>query len=99
MVSHDYQGRSLQLINSGGASFDYYTSSAYDCCAACFDNPNCYGASYGTGFDAVSCELLIGTSCPAAQGGVAGDYTNGADPSLALVFSNGPCGRYKYSES
>lgn len=99
--SRDYEGRYLELLGSGMSSYqpDYFTDDAYTCCMACFQTPNCFGANYGAGFGATPCELEVGTTCPASQGGSGGDYTDVIDPSLALTFSNGPCGTYSYSAS
>ena len=90
----------LSLLDDGSASaVDFSTDNAYDCCVACFQTAYCFGSNYGAQYGANSCELEVGTTCPASQGGFGGDYSNGADPAYALTFSNGPCGTYVYHAS
>ena len=74
-VERDSNGRLLELEAAYVPSTLSFTANAYDCCVACFKTPNCYGANYGAGFGQQSCELEVGSTCPANQAGVGGLYS------------------------
>jgi len=73
------------------ATVQYPTvSSAYDCCAACFDTPNCQAVGYASTIGV--CIVVVGTTCPAGQP-LAGYFSETTGPNQYHVISvNGPCG-------
>lgn len=75
VVERDSKSRLLELEVAYVPSTLLFTANAYDCCVACFKTPNCYGANYGEGFGQQSCELEVGSTCPANQAGVGGLYS------------------------
>ncbi|KAK4695526.1 hypothetical protein P7C71_g2244, partial [Lecanoromycetidae sp. Uapishka_2] len=98
-VSTDYEGRPLNLLDEVATFEESETDSAYDCCVLCFQTANCLGSNYGAQFTGYTCELSVGTTCPASQGANAGDYTDGSNAAFDVTISNGPCGTYNYEQS
>ena len=98
-VEKDSKGRLLELEAAYVPSQLFFTANAYDCCALCFQTPNCYGSNYGAGFGQQSCEIEVGSTCPASQAGIGGLYSYQRAGNIPVIVSNGPCGRYTYAET
>lgn len=97
-VSLSPSGTTLELFSNTPDYADISTDSAYDCCVACLLSPNCYGSNWGAGFKP-TCELELGTNCPAGQAGSAGTFGPGTSTLGGLTFSNGLCGAFTYDNT
>jgi hypothetical protein len=65
-------------------------SSGYDCCAACFNTPNCYFSAFASTNN--QCFFEIGETCPANQPNVGVINESRGPNQFQGVYANGPCG-------
>ena len=93
-ISSDSRGNRLSLLTDNSPAPQILSvASAYDCCVACIETPNCAGSNFIPSLtnQGANCELAVYDTCP-SQSMVTDTLKAKGD--TRTVFSNGLCGHY-----